>query len=741
MLFAYAFARSEVRFSFKVIKSKNEKSTWSYAPATSASTLAEAASKIVGTEVASQLITITSGSEGQLAQCSTTGHKLEALVIRPGSGMLDIKPFVSQLTESDLQKACNTEQFISVDNRPVSTEKDLMKNLIKTYKNMLRNLRPPDHTFTIPKPFLCLRVSCPPQSYDVNVEPAKDRLMSYNPSVVSDAFKEMLATLYGEPKPSQERPLQSSKAPASILTPQSFDLLLARKPVSAPGAEQPLSVTERSGTILPGHGGEHGVSIQSESDCSAVDVDNADDGPDSSNNPWSKAKMNVRLSPTKSMHVPDIDPGHSRAGSTVNQIIHETLELPLTPIQAVLGPMTQLLTPALSTGSTSPYQNPGPPPPRRTPRTEVDEETPPPTDTRSTQKTSLLEDWIQAGGRPLAHHLGPDLNGSQAAGPRDIRTTNEAMDTTANRLTEARSVSNGPLNDFGIQQKLISPFRRPRPSQFPASQDGISLTRDHPRASSHLTRRDAIVGEGSRQELDDILQFERQKKAISQQRKDALRAMRAGRINEDIVPHCNASGNTEHSLSEGLSRLPEASSREDFGSRFEEQRPVPALASGQTSRLPNDDPRACLMRQRKLQDENQQFNTAGFTRTGLKVRRIKSAQLPLETIPVGAELFSYAIVLDHQVKDAEQTDTALSLNIRENAGVLKDVDEYMKHGSIGTVRWVTNGKDVSKWEQALTGIINAKYQHMQQPAAEITPPDFTMSLGKAIKAHVDEHGN
>jgi DNA mismatch repair ATPase MutL len=54
LLFSFAFARPEVRFSLKVLKGKHDKVNWTYA-ATPSRSLAEAATKIVGKEVSSIL--------------------------------------------------------------------------------------------------------------------------------------------------------------------------------------------------------------------------------------------------------------------------------------------------------------------------------------------------------------------------------------------------------------------------------------------------------------------------------------------------------------------------------------------------------------------------------------------------------------------------------------------------------------------------------------------------------------
>jgi DNA mismatch repair ATPase MutL len=87
LLSAYAFARPEVRFSFKVLKAKNEKANWSYAPNSANSSLTEAASKIVGKDVASRLLLATSASLDQPDAGNASEYRLEVLLVDPRSGM------------------------------------------------------------------------------------------------------------------------------------------------------------------------------------------------------------------------------------------------------------------------------------------------------------------------------------------------------------------------------------------------------------------------------------------------------------------------------------------------------------------------------------------------------------------------------------------------------------------------------------------------------------------------------
>lgn len=79
-------------------------------------------------------------------------------------------------------------------------------------------------------PFLCLNIVCPPNSYDANVEPAKDDVLFTNADLVLTVFENFLKRMYGELR----RPATASThSRSSEPIPGSFNLLLARKPVSS----------------------------------------------------------------------------------------------------------------------------------------------------------------------------------------------------------------------------------------------------------------------------------------------------------------------------------------------------------------------------------------------------------------------------------------------------------------------------------------------------------------------------
>jgi DNA mismatch repair ATPase MutL len=87
LLYTYAFARTDVRFSFKVLKAKNEKLNWSCAPSKSDTPLLEHATKVAGKSVAAQLVLRDITSQDAGGSLSGAGHyRLQALVISTTAG-------------------------------------------------------------------------------------------------------------------------------------------------------------------------------------------------------------------------------------------------------------------------------------------------------------------------------------------------------------------------------------------------------------------------------------------------------------------------------------------------------------------------------------------------------------------------------------------------------------------------------------------------------------------------------
>ncbi|KAK4239450.1 hypothetical protein C8A03DRAFT_14151 [Achaetomium macrosporum] len=183
LLQSYALARPWIRLRFAVLKTPNL--SWSYAPAPGGSVM-EAAMQIFSTELASQCIfeTFPTGTSQSKAEPTKT-LVFEALLPRSGA---------------DPQKI-NQGAFLSIDSRPVSTKRSTAKKLIFIFKTKIGNYLSRSHSGDVPKePFIRLNIRCPPGTYDVNIEPSKDDVLFKEEQHVLDQFESFLSLVYPAPE-------------------------------------------------------------------------------------------------------------------------------------------------------------------------------------------------------------------------------------------------------------------------------------------------------------------------------------------------------------------------------------------------------------------------------------------------------------------------------------------------------------------------------------------------------------
>ena len=152
-----------------------------------------------------------------------------------------------------------------------------------------------------------------------------------------------------------------------------------------------------------------------------------------------------------------------------------------------------------------------------------------------------------------------------------------------------------------------------------------------------------------------------------------------------------------------------------------------ALVDDSSYQMPESDPRAYLMRHKD--SIAPQGATSGFTKTGLKIRRTKTARLPLETTPLDAATHDLRAVSARPFP----TLSVLGTWCRK----LGSSDRYFKTGQDDFVRWSVNARDVPGWERSLHELVGLHFR--AKVGAECVEPDVTLSLVTAIKAHVDAH--
>jgi hypothetical protein len=146
-------------------------------------------------------------------------------------------------------------------------------------------------------------------------------------------------------------------------------------------------------------------------------------------------------------------------------------------------------------------------------------------------------------------------------------------------------------------------------------------------------------------------------------------------------------------------------------------------------RLPEDDPRAYLVRHYGSgKDSN---CSTGLTKAGLKIRRAKTARLPLETIPADKAVHA----LNATIRDRFPTISALA-KMTERHG---QFDGYVRSGKNSFVIWSANGRDVAVWERTVKGLISKSFC-ARLAGGETVAPEVSVMLRTAIIAHVDAYG-
>lgn len=185
ILQSFAFARPHVRFSLKVLKAKNDKGNWTYAPKAGGNA-EDAAFKIVGAACASQCT---------WSVIEEHGFTLQAFLPKP---------------DAAADKVSNIGAFVSVDRRPMAASRGLLKQIVKVFREALKKS---DSRFEgIKEPFLFLEITCPERSYDPNLEPAKDDVIFEDPDNVVTAARKLFAASY----PSREETQTTNANPRDL---------------------------------------------------------------------------------------------------------------------------------------------------------------------------------------------------------------------------------------------------------------------------------------------------------------------------------------------------------------------------------------------------------------------------------------------------------------------------------------------------------------------------------------------
>jgi len=168
---AYALARPTIRFRLRVLKAKNSNGDFVYAPKADAN-IEDAVLKVIGKDCALQC---------DWTALEANGFEVHAFLPKPGASG---------------PKIAHQGAFVSIDARPVSNSRGTIKRIITTHKDRLRKSSP--SLAGVKDLFFCMNIICPPDSYDPNIEPAKDDVMFDNSEVVVAVVDKLLKAYYPE---------------------------------------------------------------------------------------------------------------------------------------------------------------------------------------------------------------------------------------------------------------------------------------------------------------------------------------------------------------------------------------------------------------------------------------------------------------------------------------------------------------------------------------------------------------
>lgn len=169
LLQAYSLARPHLRLSLRIIKAKSDKGDYIYAPKTNA-TIDDAVTKAISRKCS--------------VECAQSFFELQNH---------SLQAFLPRL-DADYSGISGHGPFISIDCRPVATDRGIFKQMVSNFKDHLRQAR--FTTDTVKNPFMFLDISCPVGSYDPNIEPAKNDVLFDDTGPVLAAWQQMLDLMY-----------------------------------------------------------------------------------------------------------------------------------------------------------------------------------------------------------------------------------------------------------------------------------------------------------------------------------------------------------------------------------------------------------------------------------------------------------------------------------------------------------------------------------------------------------------
>ncbi|KAL4815530.1 hypothetical protein BDW67DRAFT_191553 [Aspergillus spinulosporus] len=613
MVQAYAMARPSVRLSFKVLKAKNESSSWMYAPGENA-TLTEAALKVAGTEIASNCILKnwpTFSNNGE-ASPGDSGFRLVALLPKVGSAI-------------DFTKFNHLGQYISVDNRPLSSGRGIAQDITKLYKTYLRSaalrdgLSPP-----INDPFLCIHILCPVGAYDVNVEPSKDDVLFEDQQAVLSPVEDLFRETYGDLSNVHDDH-RSTGQDRRTSQRNGFEALLSRKQQNAAFAAPALASGPQERSLVSAHSFARPKPCSShkephsrgeQADYSSISQLNDSRASIASKSPGVDAQGQRRPSPYRETYLPGINTNPRETGQ--GDDVLSCLPSPISSAESPTAAMNTTLSSNLGLSQLSPTIT-----------------------ARSMRQQQRQIDRDRYGNGSLDTWFLKLSQASQSPAPTE-ETETHIEDSSLSQLTQdcfgtetaspngTSDLANNPIqaaSEISLQDSLAdssstegSSRNLARPARF-VNKPGL------PVLEQWSARLYSAANPDENPELQKALEFETRKKAAIQERRMQLR--NAKPTTSTNSPHqsrylaARAALNSQHKPSSATQQ-----SRSGLGT-------IPTDSNGVSKMiLSPHDPRAYLM---QLQN--------GAVSHDAKVKRIASAKLPFENIPEEYDLHSLGLTL------------------------------------------------------------------------------------------------
>jgi DNA mismatch repair protein MutL len=333
LLQSYAFARRAARLSLKVIKAKNDKDNWTYAPKIGGE-IEDTALKVVGRPCASQCV---------WAELEYEDFAVQAFLPRP---------------DAHASKISGLGQYVSVNDRPLTSSRGISRQLVRIYKESLKESA---LLGDAKDPFLYLSLSCPPGSYDVNIEPAKDDILFGDVDKVVEAVRRLMLICYPE-KDNSEEPTVAQESANN-----------GRELFATPGPEARLNRVKPMGNMYD-HDEDDLTLFMDSVDQPRETAADEEEQPESLTstampNPWITAKMNAYSNRSNNVNIQLLTPAKQasslpRGASSPDSEIHRPQQdTPALPTPRQSSPM---FIPSEEPESTGPRRVIGPsnlPPP------------------------------------------------------------------------------------------------------------------------------------------------------------------------------------------------------------------------------------------------------------------------------------------------------------------------------------------------------------------------------------------